>query len=127
VHSYLDVCQAHLVEKYLQVPKPDSMRQPMLPLRTPQGLKPRAQCFVDNTKQPYEVRDKVPAIYQQHLTRRVNDLATLLAGHFKYPRDTAQRITKVCIDSASKSDFCWRLGSRLVRTGCRNGAPFVLT
>jgi hypothetical protein len=101
--SYLDVCQAHLVEKHLQVPKPDEMRKPMLPLRTSQGLKPRAQCFVDNTKQPYEVRDNVPAIYQQHLTRRVNDLATLLAGHFKYPRDTAQRITRVCIYLAWKS------------------------
>jgi hypothetical protein len=104
--SYLDVCQAHLMEKYVGVPKPENMRKPMLPLRTSQGLKPRAQCFVDNTQEPHAVRDKVPAIYQQHLTRRVNDLATLLAGHFKYPRDTAQRITKVCTHHACKSDSC---------------------
>ena len=105
-HSYLDVCQAHLIEKHFKEPKPEELRKPMFPLRLAQGLKRRAQCFVDNTQDPPAVRDKVPSIYQQHQARRMEDLSTLLAAQFKYPKAKAVDITKACIFSVWTADAC---------------------
>jgi hypothetical protein len=93
--SYLDVCQAHLAERYLGVPMQERLRKPMMPLRQAQGLKPGAQRFVDNTTSPPEVRRCIPNIYHQHHKRQFNDLVTLLQVHFKLGKNEAAKITNV--------------------------------